>query len=174
LRRIFEQALNSTNSEGILNKVLSFETKTFLAGLLTVDDKLGMANSLEVRVPFLDNELVDFMQTVPAKYKFKENTSKYLMKKAMAGVLPDFVLNRKKQGFTPPEQSWYRGQTMGYIKELLLSPRADRGIFNRNYIQQAIDQHVSGQVNHRLLIWSMLCFEWWCRIFLEGEDVSRA
>jgi asparagine synthase (glutamine-hydrolysing) len=174
LFEVFKEVLDSGNNEGLLNKALYFETKTFLAGLLTVDDKLGMANSLEVRVPFLDNELVDFMQTVPAKYKFKENTSKYLMKKAMTGILPDFVLDRKKQGFTPPEQSWYRGQTMGYIRELLLSPRADRGIFNPKYVQRVIDQHVSGQVNHRLLIWSLLCFEWWCRIFLEGEEIPRA
>jgi asparagine synthase (glutamine-hydrolysing) len=174
LRQVFEEVLNSGNNQGVLNKVLAFETKTFLAGLLTVDDKLGMASSLEVRVPFLDNELVDFMQTVPAKYKFKENTSKYLMKKAMEGILPDFVLNRKKQGFSAPDQSWYKGPTMGYIKELLLSDRAERGIFKRQYVQQVIDQHVSGQVNHRLIIWSMLSFEWWCRIFLEGEDISRA
>lgn len=170
---VFKNVLNGGRNEGILNKVLYFETKTFLAGLLVVDDKLGMANSLEVRVPFLDNQLVDFMQTVPSKYKFKQNTSKYLLKKTMENILPASILNRKKQGFTPPEQSWYKGPSMGYIKETLLSQRAiERNLFDMNYIRNIINQHVSGEVNHRLLIWSLLSFEWWCRIFLEGERIK--
>lgn len=172
LKTVFERALSFEPEEDILNQVLAFELRTFLTGLLVVDDKLGMACSLEIRVPYLDNELVDFMLTVPSRYKYKKGVSKYLMKRAMEGILPDFVLSRKKQGFSPPDESWYRGPSMNYIREVLLSERAlSRDIFNPDYLKTVIREHLEGKVNHRLLIWSLLCFEWWCRIFLEGEEV---
>ncbi len=174
LKGMFTGVLGACSSPDRLDKILYFESKTFLAGLLTVDDKLGMANSVEVRVPFLDNDLIDFMETVPAIYKYRQGSSKYLLKKALAGILPEFVLKRKKQGFASPEQSWYKGPSMGYVREILLNDRTlGRGYFNADYIKKSIDEHISGQVNQRLLIWSLLSFEWWCRIFLDGMSLDE-
>ncbi len=172
-----------------LNRVLYFEAKTFLHGLLVIEDKISSAHSLETRVPFLDNDLVDFVLTLPARYKLNidsltgqrtpdqgvsqpilSSDGKYVLRHAMRGLIPDTVLNRKKQGFSPPDGSWYRGETMDYLRKILLSPRAlSRGYFRPEYIQKVVDEHTAGKVNHRLMIWSLLSFEWWNRVFLDGE-----
>jgi asparagine synthase (glutamine-hydrolysing) len=173
-----------------LSTCLYFELKTFLHGLFIVEDKISMAHSLEARVPFLDNDLVSFALKIPNQYKLPSvnglitveenivgvktrffahsNSGKYIFRQAMRGIVPDEILDRKKQGFSPPDQSWYRGPTMGYIREILLSERSlSRGFFNPKAIQQIVNEHVNGKVNHRLLIWSLLSFEWWNRIFFD-------
>jgi asparagine synthase (glutamine-hydrolysing) len=92
----------------------------------------------------------------------------------MAGLLPDQLLDKKKQGFSPPDQSWYRGPTMDYIREILLDRRTlSRGWFQEPYVRRVLDEHIAGRVNHRLLIWSLLCFEWWNRLFVDGESATR-
>lgn len=173
-----------------LSTCLYFELKTFLHGLFIVEDKLSMAHSLEARVPFLDNDLVSFAMKIPNEYKLQSvngivpieenvvgakttffahsNSGKSIFRKAMKGTVPDEILDRKKQGFSPPDQSWFRGPTMGYIREVLLQEKTlSRGFFNRDFIQRIVREHTDGKVNHRLLIWSLLSFEWWNRIFLD-------
>jgi asparagine synthase (glutamine-hydrolysing) len=108
---------------------------------------------------------------VGAKTRFlaHSNLGKYIFRQAMRGIVPDEILDRKKQGFSPPDQSWYRGPTMNYIHEILLDERTvSRGFFNPEYIRRIVREHTEGKVNHRLLIWSLLSFEWWNRIFLDG------
>jgi asparagine synthase (glutamine-hydrolysing) len=88
----------------------------------------------------------------------------------MRGIVPDEILDRKKQGFSPPDRSWYRGPTMGYIQEILLNERTlSRQFFKPESIRNVVKEHTEGKVNHRLLIWSLLSFEWWNRIFLDEE-----
>jgi asparagine synthase (glutamine-hydrolysing) len=172
------------DSQGALARALYFEAKTFLHGLFIIEDKISMAHSLETRVPFLDNNLVDYVLTVPSEYKLDfsglmqgsgsgpilTSDGKYILRKAMGGLIPDAILNRKKQGFSPPDESWYRGETMGYIKEILLNRKTlGRGYFRPAYIHKIVDEHTSGKVNHRLLIWSLLCFEWWNRRFMDDN-----
>jgi asparagine synthase (glutamine-hydrolysing) len=92
----------------------------------------------------------------------------------MDGILPRDVLDRPKQGFSPPDESWYRGPTMDYIKSILLGPQATaRGYFNMPWIDRMLSEHAAGGANHRLLIWSLLCFEWWNRLFIDGEQLDR-
>ena len=172
------------NREKALQRVLYFEAKTFLHGLFVVEDKLSMAHGLETRVPFLDNDLVDFVWRLPARYKvnmdgasstgkFLTSDGKVVLRQAMKGVVPDVVLGANKQGFSSPDESWYRYRTTGYIREVLLSERAkERGYFRPEYVEKVIREHVEGKVNHRLLIWSFLCFEWWNRIFIDEEAVQ--
>jgi asparagine synthase (glutamine-hydrolysing) len=132
-----------------------------------------MAHSLEVRVPFLDNELVDLARRVPSRVKAGPH-GKPLLRQAMAGLLPREILDKRKQGFSPPDRSWYRGPTMDHIRELVLSPRSlERGWFQPAYVRRVLDEHEAGRVNHRLLIWSLLCFEWWNRLFIDGESEAR-
>lgn len=156
-----------------LSRALYFEAKTFLHGLLVVEDKVSMAHSLEVRVPFLDNELVDLVSRIPARLKH-DGGGKPLLRKAMTGLLPPEIAEKKKQGFSPPDRSWYSGPTMDYIRETLLDRHSlDRGYFQPAYVKRVLEEHLSGKVNHRLLIWSLLCFEWWNRLFLDGDATER-
>jgi asparagine synthase (glutamine-hydrolysing) len=191
---LFNEKLKYDTPEQHINNSLYFEIKTFLPGLLLVGDKLSMANGLEERFPFLDNELVDFAQKVPVKYKlgnlevmkkideneFRDKKSLYteyddgknVLRKAMESILPEKIVNRKKQGFSAPDESWYRGENADYMKNLLLNKKTVSSEFiNPKYIEFIIDEHINKKVNHRLLLWSFMNFEWWCRIFLNGERV---
>lgn len=176
------------NAHAALDREMYLEARTFLHGLLVVEDKISSAHALEARVPFLDNELVDFAMTLPAHLKLniaalrgggpsasgaavESNDGKFVLRQAMTGVVPDSILNKKKQGFSTPDASWYRGDTMDYIKEIVLSPRAlARGYFQPAFVHRVIDEHSRGTVNHRLLIWSLLSFEWWNRVFADRES----
>jgi asparagine synthase (glutamine-hydrolysing) len=163
-----------------IRRALYFEAKTFLQGLLIIEDKLSMAHSLESRVPLLDQALVDFVTKLPTQqlinHRWDKNpdgdenlAGKYLFRRAMEGTLPDQILLKRKQGFSAPEQSWYQGPLMQYVKSILLDRKTlARGYFQEPYIRQILDEHLSGKINHRLLIWSLLSFEWWNRLFLDG------
>lgn len=175
--------LKYQNREAYLNASLYFELKTFLHGLLTVEDKLSMAHGLETRVPFLDNDLVDFALQIPPSMKlnitgngFQPNSDsegKLILRDAMRDLLPPQITARKKQGFSAPDASWFRGDSINYLNKLLRDPKANIYEFlSRKYVGQVLDEHCSGQVNHRLLIWSLLSFEWWCRLFLENSVAS--
>ena len=201
-RKIFERVftfndkLKYNKPEDHINNSLYFEAKTFLPGLLLVGDKLSMANGLEERFPFLDNELVNFAQKVPVNYKlgnleqmlrideneFRDKRKLYqefddgknVLRKAMMSFMPEKIINRKKQGFSAPDESWYRGENAAYIKELLLNKKTVSSDFiNPDYMRKIVNEHVNDHINHRLLIWSFMNFEWWCRIFLNGESHQK-
>ncbi len=191
----FNKKLRYETPEEHINNSLYFEIKTFLPGLLLVGDKLSMAHGLEERFPFLDNDLVEFAQRVPVRHKLAnlekrvridENEFRYkrtlyteyddgknVLRKAMLDFLPEKIINRKKQGFSAPDESWYRGENAAYVKELLLNKRTVSTEFiNREYMERVVDEHINKHINHRLLIWSFMNFEWWCRIFLHKEKIS--
>jgi len=199
-REIFERVftfngkLKYNTPEEHINNSLYFEIKTFLPGLLLVGDKLSMANGLEERFPFLDNDLVNFAQQVPVKHKlanlesmvkideneFRDKKHLYteyddgknVLRKAMLDFLPEKIVNRKKQGFSAPDESWYRGENAAYVKELLLNTdTVSTQYISKKYIEQIVDEHINKHINHRLLIWSFMNFEWWCRIFLNHEKI---
>lgn len=153
-----------------INYSLYFEAKTFLHGLLVVEDKLSMAHSLETRVPFLDNDLVDFAQKLPVglkvahritqanendlKSKIQANKNgKLILRKTLSKYLDKKITDNKKQGFSSPDASWFRGESIDYVKKEL---SAGLDIFNQNVISETVNQHISGQKNNRLAIWSLL------------------
>lgn len=200
-RMIFERVFTFNNKlkyqtpEDHIQNSLYFEIKTFLSGLLLVGDKLSMANGLEERFPFLDNDLVSFAQRIPVRHKLGEletlkridenlekkklmayreyDDGKNVLRKAMLDFIPEKIVNRKKQGFSAPDESWYRGENAKYVKELLLDKRTVSTEFiNKRYIEKIVHDHVDKHVNHRLLIWSFMNFEWWCRIFLNNENIN--
>jgi asparagine synthase (glutamine-hydrolysing) len=124
-------------------------------------------------VPFLDNALVALAERIPARLKHGSGDGKELLRKAMAPLLPPEVVEKRKQGFSPPDQSWYRGPTMDYIREILLDPRSlERGYFQPSFVKRVLEEHLTGRVNHRLLIWSLLSFEWWNRLFMDGDAAT--
>ncbi len=189
----FNSKLAYETPEQHIQNSLYFEIKTFLPGLLLVGDKLAMANGLEERFPFLDNDLVNFAQKIPVRHKLAnleykkkidENTmrksqkfqeyddGKNVLRKAMQKILPEKIINRKKQGFSAPDESWYRGENVEYVKSLLLNKSAAYQEFiNPDYVAHILDEHINKKINHRLLIWSFMCFEWWCKIFLHNEKI---
>ena len=186
-RGVFREypGLFATN-EDLVNASLYFELKTFMHGLLVVEDHVSMAHSLETRVPFLDDDLVDFAVRIPASYKLRnlektirvdENSTgkrfdaqtsegKMVLRKAMSRFIPDDITGRTKQGFSAPDASWFRGESIDYINRLLRQPRARiYEYLNPEYVTTVLDQHCSGQSNRRLLIWSFLSLEWWLRSY---------
>ena len=193
----FNDKLKYNNPEEHINNSLYFEIKTFLPGLFLVGDKLAMAHGLEERFPFMDNDLVDFAMKVPVKHKLgnltdeiakiNENETaekkksisyrefddgKNVLRKAMSDFIPETIINRKKQGFSAPDESWYRGKNAEYVKDLLLSENTVSSKYiNKDYIIKTVDEHINKGINHRLLIWSFMKNEWWCRIFINGEKV---
>jgi asparagine synthase (glutamine-hydrolysing) len=170
----FHAALKAADGSDLLHRALYFDFKTFLNGLLVVDDKLSMAHSVEARVPFLDNELVDYVTRIPSKFKLQAGQSKVVLRQAMRGLLPDETLCRRKQGFTPPDQTWYKGQALTYIRELIFGARAlGRGYFQPKALEKILDDHLRGRRNNRFLIWSLMCFEWWNRLFVDRDPLPE-
>jgi asparagine synthase (glutamine-hydrolysing) len=175
--------------EDFVSASLYFELKTFLHGLLVVEDKVSMAHSLETRVPFLDNDLVEFACRIPVRYKLRDlvdrtqnvdeddvrkyepnaqvNSGKEVLRRAMQRLIPAEVTSRVKQGFSAPDASWYRGESIDYINRLLRSPKARIYEFlDPAYVGRILDLHCAGKENRRLLIWSFLSFEWWLQKFM--------
>jgi asparagine synthase (glutamine-hydrolysing) len=170
--------------ENMLQSMLHFEFKTFLHGVLVIEDKISMAHSLEVRVPFLDNALADLAFRIPPPLKlniakmagksgqplFKADEGKLILRKAMREFLPGLYTQQPKQGFSPPDDNWYRGESMSYIKEILYDARSlQRPWFDRGFVGKCLEEHFAGQRNHRLLIWSLLSVEWLQRHFCDTD-----
>lgn len=174
---------------------LAFECRNFLSGLLIVGDRLSMAHGMEERVPFLDNALVEYVQRLPVGLKLadlkqmmqidedavrkkllaadKFGGGKHVLREAIGDLLPEEARRRPKQGFSAPDGSWYRGENAAYVRSMLLeSEMAAADYLDVDYIRKAFDDHVERRANNRLLIWSFLCFEQWCRTFLNGERAT--
>lgn len=159
------QILNACPCDDVWDKVLYADAKTYLHGLLIMEDKLSMINSLETRVPLLDNELVDFVNRLPWTYLFDGQIGKIVFRESVRPWVPDTIYRKPKMGFGPPDASWYRTSLKQFI-EKILSPRvvAKRGIFLPAFIAQILDEHFTAKANHLPLIWSLLSFETWCGI----------
>ena len=170
----FVTVLQPAQAADPLHRALYFDFKTFLNGLLLVDDKLSMAHSLEARVPFLDNDLVDYVARMPSDAKFQDGCGKFVLRRAMEGLLPEPTLYRRKQGFTPPDQTWYRRENLKFVESTILSSRAlDRGYFRPAALRRILEDHFLDRRNHRFLIWSLMCFEWWNRLFVDREPLPE-
>ena len=171
--------------EDYINHSLYFEAKTFLHGLLVVEDKLSMAHSLETRVPFLDNDLVDFAMRCPVslklnnlqevvrinenepgnkqgKYFMKTRDGKTILRDVMRRYIPEDIADGIKQGFSAPDASWFKGESIDYVRRVLLQgkPRLYDYI-DRASTQELVNEHLGGQQNRRLFIWSLLNVEHW-------------
>lgn len=176
--------------EDYINHSLYFEAKTFLHGLLVVEDKLSMAHSLESRVPFLDNDLVNFAMQCPVhlklnnlsdvvrineneignktnKYYQKTKDGKQILRDSMRQYIPDDISKAEKQGFSAPDASWFKGESIDYVKDKLLNKNARiYDYMDPQVAQSLINEHINGKANRRLLIWSLLNVEEWCNQFL--------
>ena len=191
---VFRSVLDGANlplesAEDRINACLYFELKAFLHGLLVIEDRISFAHGLETRAPFLDNDLVDFALRVPVslkldpeslitevdeddvlKSRMRASGGKLVLREAMSMSMPAHVTGRAKQGFSAPDASWFRGESIDYVNSLLRDTRSPIYEFLKpEYVMGRLDEHTSGHINHRLFIWSLLSFEWWLRNFASGD-----
>lgn len=185
-----KHAAKLTRPEDYVNHSMYLEAKTFLHGLLVVEDKLSSAYGLETRVPFLDNDLVDFAMKLPVRFKLgklnevirlnenepgaksavyfeRTRDGKVLLRRVMERYIPREVTEREKQGFSAPDASWFKGDSINYVRRELLDGKAN--IFDyldRTAVRDLVTEHLEGKENRRLFIWSLLNVEWWIRKFL--------
>jgi asparagine synthase (glutamine-hydrolysing) len=194
-RDIFRNVFDSHDNElkrpeDYINHSLYFEAKTFLHGLFVVEDKLSMAHSLESRVPFMDNDLVDFAMQCPVglklnnltevlrlneneagsktgRYFQKTNDGKQLLRDVMARYIPNDVTKAEKQGFSSPDASWFKGESIEFVKRQLINGQAKiYNVLDRNKVEELVKLHLNGEQNRRLLIWSLLNVDAWMKDFL--------
>ena len=166
MRRYFDKY----PSESVLQRLLYTDLKTYLHELLMKQDQMSMAASIESRVPFLDHKLVEFSAGLPDRLKLRGWTTKYVLRKAMEGVLPDQILKRPKMGFPVPLRRWFRQTLRPMVDEYLLSDRTfARGLFAPDYLRQLVHEHALGSFDHTERLWTLLNFEIWQRQFLDGE-----
>jgi len=149
-----------------------------------------MAHGLEVRVPFLDNDLVDFAVKVPVSFKLKNITAvprinenepgskqdlfyeqhrdgKIILRKVMERYIPTDITNGAKQGFSAPDATWFKGESIDYVKKIIFNNKSNiYDYFDPKAIQERVVEHLEGKMNRRLFIWSLLNFDSWCRAFL--------
>lgn len=158
--------------EDFVNQMLYVDLKTFLPCLnLTYTDKTSMATSMEVRVPFLDHELVELAARIPARLKLKGLTRKYVLKKAAERWLPRNIIYRKKAGFSAPLRAWLRQDLRALVAELLSAENIEkRGYFEYQAVRRLIDDNLSGREDNSLKVFQLLWLELWHREFIDGKS----
>lgn len=176
-KNIFKNTLPPKKSEENINNSLYFEAKTFLHGLLVVEDKLSMAHSIESRVPFLDNDLVNFAQKIPIKFKLNKlknkinfnendiskfkrtNNNKVILRKAVSKYLPKIISSSVKQGFSAPDESWFKGESIDFVRKIIFNKKSKiYQYMDKKTLHSLVNEHFAGKKNRRLFIWSLLNF----------------
>jgi asparagine synthase (glutamine-hydrolysing) len=166
--------IGPTGNGSSLNRWLYADIKTYLHELLMKQDQMSMAASIESRVPFLDHRLVEFSMSLPERMKLHGLTTKYILRRAMQGILPDQILKRPKMGFPVPLASWFRGRFRSVIDEYVLSDRTlGRDIFDAAFVRRMVERHQSGAENHSERLWTFVNFEMWQRQFIDGEEMRE-
>lgn len=127
-------------------------------------DKATMLMSIEARVPFLDNNLTDYVLSLPAKYKIKRGINKYLLKKCLQGIIPNEILNAPKQGFNTPTSTWLQTSLYEYAKSKFNS-LSDNGFLNKNYLLELLEEHRNKIKNHNMILWRALVLVAWLDIY---------
>jgi asparagine synthase (glutamine-hydrolysing) len=171
----FEEYYDHAPAADTLSRLLYLDTKTYLtADILAKVDRMSMATSLEVRVPMLDQEFVEWTAGLPIEWKFRNGTRKYLLKKLAERIgIPPALLHRRKQGFSLPLVHWMRDEMKDGLLSILTEPRTlQRGYFKPAAVRALLDEHFRGYRDHAGAIWLLLVLELWHRNFLEARGVD--
>ena len=165
--RAITRYLNDSSVQGKVNRMLYADTKTSLPDdLLLKADKMTMANSIELRVPFLDHKFLEFAASLPENFKVRNFTTKYIAKRALRKRLPREILQRKKVGFPVPYESWMRNELKDWVRDILLDGETiSRGYFKKNCIERLITDDLKFH-NYPKEIFSLVSLELWHRSFL--------
>jgi asparagine synthase (glutamine-hydrolysing) len=170
-------AYNKADGPDHLAKILYTDLKTYLpGGILVKVDRMSMANSLEVRAPLLDKDIVEFAATLPSNMKFKNGEKKHILKEAFKPLLPDGILHRKKMGFSVPLESWFRHEIKDLAYDYLFTKsQGIQQFFDMQVVQDLWQQHQSQRADHATVLWSMLMFQmWWFRYMQTGSEGEQA
>jgi asparagine synthase (glutamine-hydrolysing) len=168
----WQQRYDTAPARDPLSRLLYLDTKTYLnADILTKVDRMSMATSLEVRVPMLDHEFVEWVTSLPVAWKYRAGTRKSILKKLAERLgIPAPLVHRRKQGFQLPLVEWMRSEVKSRFWGVLLEPRAEqRGYFKPAAVRSLIDEHLRGRRNRSGVLWRMLVLELWHRNFLEAR-----
>ena len=159
-----------------LEKFLALEQRFFLSDHnLIYTDKMSMAAGVEVRVPFLDPDLLDFAYKIPAHYKMSGKELKWILKKAMEPDLPHDIIYRPKTGFGAPIRQWMRHDLREMAGDIIASQSfADRGIFDVEKVQSLLRRNDQGRVDAAMPLFAIIVFELWCRIFMDQSTVTTS
>jgi asparagine synthase (glutamine-hydrolysing) len=177
-RQLLLGYFNSNNVSGdvdSLDRAMYCDVKAYLPeDILAVTDRMSMQHALEVRVPFLDHKFFEFCATIPPEMKMKWFRKKYLMKRAVRGLIPSEVINHRKQGFVGPMTSWLKNELKPYVYDTLSESNLRKhGLLNQRTVQRILEEHFSGREIHDTLIWSMVIFQSWYDIYLDRNKVSQ-
>jgi asparagine synthase (glutamine-hydrolysing) len=158
---VFRRHAAKAQTDNPLSLVQYLDIKTYLPGdILTKVDRASMAHALEVRVPLLDHQLVEWMAGLPPDMKLKGRVGKYIFKKSLEAYLPDDILYRPKMGFAVPLDAWFKGPLKEKVREALLGETMKQcGLFNQTFIEHMVNLHQSGLKDYSTPIWSLLMFE---------------
>ena len=171
---VLREHFDALEPESLLDRLLYVDAKTYLHELLMKQDQMSMAASIESRVPFLDHPLAEFAASLPDGLKLRGLTTKYVLRQSMRGVLPSRILQRPKMGFPVPVGRWLRGSYRWLLDEFVLGERAmGRALFAPRAVRRLVGEHLAG-IDHSERLWSLMNLELWQRIFLDGEEPSRA
>src|SRR6185369_3124448 len=153
----------------LLNRILYDDMKLYLEGdILMKIDRASMAASLEVRVPFLNRQVVEFVNNLPFELKLRRLTGKFLLRRAMAARLPREILVRPKQGFAMPVAHWLTAELRDLAGDMLSPDRiARQGLFNAAYVTGLLEDHQARRRDNRKLIWTLLAFQLWHARYME-------
>lgn len=154
-----------------LERLLYLDSKTYLpADVMTKVDRMSMAHGLEAREPLLDHKLIEFVGALPASLKLRGLTTKYLLKKAMTGSVPDEIIKRPKRGFAVPIKHWLKQELHELLLDTLTGQRSrERGYFDQQAVLALIDEHQRGRRDNALPLWGLLMLELWQRAFIDQQ-----
>ena len=171
---VSEAQLEKSADAPFMEQLLYLDLKTYLPyDILTKVDIASMVNSLEVRVPFLDHELVEFGMSIPSDFKVRSNMTKYILKRAVKDLLPPECITKKKQGFGVPLQHWLRNELKDFSFDILTCKTFnDRGLFNQGFVENLLQQHNMMRGDYSSMIWSLISLEMWCQNILDDEPVT--
>lgn len=157
------------NTGDPLDQLLHIDSKTYLPGdILTKVDRMSMAVSLEARVPLLDHKLIEFVMRIPASMKMSGLETKYIFKQAVQDLVPEEILNRRKQGFGIPLEKWINDQLKDRIRDTLHGYRArQRDYVNPHYLNVLLEEHERGRRDHSHALWGLFMLELWHRMFVD-------
>ena len=164
-----KELLKTTDAITEIERMQFLDINFYMAeDILTKVDRAAMAVSLETRAPFLDPRVAQFAASIPLDYRLKGNKGKYILKKAVADLLPKTILQRPKKGFGIPIAEWLKGRLNPLLHDMLSPSRLyEQGLFNSEYIQRLIAEHETGKASHHKELWTLLVFQLWFDNFVK-------
>ncbi|MEE9566802.1 MAG: asparagine synthase (glutamine-hydrolyzing), partial [Desulfobacteria bacterium] len=167
----YEKTFSETEGWPLLSRLMRVDQRTYLPdAMLTKVDRASMAVSLEVRVPLLDHRVVEYTAKLPDSLKYRNGTGKFLLKRLLGQYLPAHLIERPKMGFGVPIDRWFRKELKDLLLDYLSPERLKKeGLFDHTLVENKLEEHLSGEVNHHYRLWALLMWEMWRERWLAGS-----